>query len=165
MPQLTNTIPLTQGHEVLVDEDDYEVLAKLKWHASANRNGNVYACRDVKIDGIKMRLKMHRVIMDAPSDLLVDHINHNSLDNRKSNLRICTKSENMRNRSGACRGASSSYLGVAWCAEGNCWQVGINVDGKRRALGRYNSEIEAAKVYDRAARKFFGAFASPNFPE
>lgn len=165
MSENTKTISLTQGHVALVDADDYETLVKLKWYASTNKNGNTYAMRDIVVDGIKKHFRMHRVVVNAPPELFVDHINHDGLDNRRANLRLCTKSENMKNRSGACRGASSAYLGVAWKKDVNLWQAGIRYNGKRHALGTFKDEIEAALAYDAAARQYHGPFANPNFPE
>ena len=86
-------IPLTRGLFAIVDADDYERLTAHKWNAGANK-GRYYAQR--KSNG--KTIKMHHEIIDVPPSFLCDHINHNTLDNRKCNLRVCTSAQNARNR-------------------------------------------------------------------
>lgn len=155
-------IPLTQGFVAIVDAADYEALAAFVWTASRNRS-TIYAGRKARDDdGVRRTIKMHRVIMGPPPGLVVDHINGDGLDNRRANLRICTHSENQRNRRSA-NGSSSQYLGVSWIAQRSKWQARIRYGGKQHHLGLYPSEIDAAKAYDAAAQKHFGQFANPNF--
>jgi len=103
---------------------------------------------------------MHREIMSPPQELVVDHINGDGLDNRKENLRVCTHAENIRNQK-LNRLNTTGYKGV--CVNREKWISRIKVNGKLLYLGRYNTPEEAAQVYDEAARKYFGKFASLNF--
>jgi len=109
-------------------------------------------------------MMMHREVLKVPDYLLVDHINHNGLDNRKANLRPATKTQNGRNRRKVniqrCR---SRYKGPCWYGRKKKWGVKIMVDGKSIFLGYFDDEIDAAKAYDTAAKKYFGDFASLNF--
>jgi len=103
-------IPLTQGMTALVDDADYDHLARKKWHAK-RRSNTWYAGTNVR-DGKRYRwVSMHRYITDAPKDTVVDHRDSNGLNNTRDNLRVCTQSQNMRNRRGYGR---SQYLGVAY---------------------------------------------------
>lgn len=102
--------------------------------------------------------------MQAPKGMVVDHINHNGLDNRKANLRIATFSENRRNSRKA-KDTSSKYKGVSWHKNNKKWHAGININGRRKHLGSFDDEIQAAKAYDEVARKYHGEFSSLNFEE
>ncbi len=106
-------IPLTQGKVALVDAEDYEELSRFKWHAQRNKS-TYYAVRNGRrLDGKRCAVLMHRVIIDPPAGMLVDHISRDGIDNRRSNLRVCSIAENNRNRASK-RGASSRFLGVHW---------------------------------------------------
>jgi len=107
---------------------------------------------------------MHREVLKVPDNMLVDHINHKGLDNRKANLREATHSENRYNRAKPSNPAQSKYKGVYWRKRNRKWQAQINFNKKRIYLGTFSDEIEAAKAYDRAARKYHGQFAYLNFP-
>ena len=162
-------IPLSQGKVALVSPEDYHFLNQHKWCAQAAKH-NHYAVRNAYISkGNYKRHHMHRVILSrmVGCELLrteyCDHINGNGLDNRRENLRICTQTENNRNRRSQ-RGSSSQYKGVGWYKPAMKWQSYIRVDGKQQNLGLFTSEIEAAKAYDAVALKHFGRFAKPNFP-
>lgn len=160
----TREIVLTQGQVALVDAADYEWLNQWKWHASV-RKKLIYAARKTsRKEGDRKCVYMHRVVIHAANSTMVDHVNHNTLDNRRANLRPCTKSENQRNRL-AKKGCSSKYLGVFWLVRVGKWQAKINANGEQLDLGRYVCEIEAARAYDAAARQYHGAFANPNFED
>ena len=109
---------------------------------------------------------MHNMIMQPPKDLRVDHINHNKLDNRRSNLRLCTKQQNQWNRRKVVKNTTSKYKGVCWAKKNNKWQASLEFqkDKKRQSiyLGQFISEVEAAKAYNEAAIKHFGEFAKIN---
>jgi hypothetical protein len=108
---------------------------------------------------------MHREIITPPYPLVVDHINHNGLDNRKANLRPATKSQNNINKPNIKRkGAHSKYRGVTLEKRINKWQAQIRAKGTHRVIGYFEDEIEAAKAYDAKARKYHGEFAVLNFP-
>lgn len=156
------TIPLTRGYEAIVDDDDYEKLSQYKWQACISRK-LVYARRSLgKINGYWKQETMHRVIIDVPENMQVDHKNHNTLDNRKENLRIATPAENMRNMRNRKEGAK--YKGVHWLEKDKKWSARIRVFGKTRNIGNFESDIEAGRAYDLAAIVAFEEFAYTNFP-
>ena len=152
-------IPLTQGRFARVDPEDYAELARHKWCA-ARQSNTFYA---VRADG-KRQVRMHRVVVNAPRGLVVDHIDHNGLHNVKRNLRQCTKSQNARNQRPQV-GRSSKYAGVGWHKGDGKWYARVNDSGHQHWLGTFTSEREAAKARDEAAKQIFGRFAHLNFPK
>jgi len=161
-------LPLSQNKFAIVDAEDYDRLNNYKWCVSKTRHTN-YAIRRTKgkkVNGKRVKRKtilMHRFITSAPRHLVVDHINHNGLDNRKANLRLCTRAQNCYNRR-SLRNKSSKYKGVTWDKGRKLFIVHIRHNGKRYYLGRFKSEIKAAKAYDKKAKELFGKFAFLNFP-
>lgn len=155
-------IPLTQGLFALVDGEDYERISKYKWYA--HKWGTTYrAARNQTIRSKRTLVFMHREILNTPCGMETDHRNHCDLDNRKQNIRICTKSQNQANRV-RCKKCSSQFKGVSWHKGRNKWQGKIMYNRKDRYLGYFVCEIEAAKAYDEAARELFGEYAYLNFP-
>jgi hypothetical protein len=110
---------------------------------------------------------MHRDVMGAPDGLLVDHINQNGLDNRRSNLRIATGAQNQRNAHGRGihrgKASSSAFRGVSR-SKGK-WGAHVSVNGRNIRLGTFVTEEAAARAYDKAARQYHGEFAGLNFPD
>ena len=153
-------IKLTFGKYAIVDADDYGWLGQYNW-CTVKKSQTWYAYT-FTIDG--KRLSMHRLVTNAPKRMLVDHINHNGLDNRKPNLRLCTHQQNQRNKRPQ-RGGSSKYKGVSWCKSRMKFRAMIWNNGKSIYLGSFESEIDAAKAYDKKAKELFGEFAYLNFPE
>jgi hypothetical protein len=154
-------IPLTRGEFAVVDPEDYPRLAKHKWYTHTG-TATFYATRH-KPGSSKKLIWMHREIMGVPDWLLVDHINGNGLDNRKANLRPATKSQNCRNKRICRENKSSKYRGVHWHSRYKKWQASIRVNRKAIHLGFFHDELQAAKAYDKAARKYHGEFGKPNF--
>lgn len=165
-------IPLTRGKYALVDDADFEWLNQWKWCAQKSRH-TYYAVR-VKSKGLKqIQIFMHKLILNPPDGLKTDHINHSGLDNRRQNLRVCTLAENqwnqrLRKEMGEYK---SEYKGVSWNKgqkykggryKGG-WRARIGIDKKQMYLGYFQSEIDAAKAYDKKAKELFGEFAETNF--
>lgn len=150
---------------VIVDDDEYEILSKYKWYPN-NERGKLYARRSIYPNGQKSKItiSMHRQILAAQKGQICDHINMDTLDNRKCNLRLCNRSQNSQNRN-ALSSNSSGYKGVSWDVTKNKWQVQIQARKKHIKLGRYFCIIKAAKAYDNAAIKYHGEFARLNFPK
>jgi hypothetical protein len=156
-------IPLTQGMFTKVDDDMFEYLNQWKW--CALKGGNTYyAVRtlNIKKDGkwSCKSIRMHREIMNAKKGEMVDHKYHDGLDNQKSNLRLCTQSENLKNKKSS---GTSKYLGVCWINRDKKWQATINLNGKNKNLGLFTNEENAAISYDKAAKIHHGEFANLNF--
>jgi len=108
---------------------------------------------------------MHQEIIEVPEGMVIDHINHDGMDNRMANIRAATHSQNMcniRKRPGT---KHSKYRGIYWKKKNRKWQAQITFEKKRICLGYFRNEIDAAKAYDRAARKYHGEFASLNFTD
>jgi len=154
-------IYLSEGKWTIVDAGDYYWLNSYKWIVYGNRN-NFYAVRNSIVAPNETRpVYMHRLIMNPPPGLLVDHRNCDSLDNRRSNLRHATPSQNMQNRRKK-KNTTSKYRGV-WFYNGK-YESQISYRGKKMWVGIFDSEIDAAHAYDEAAKKYHGEFARLNFP-
>lgn len=159
---MTKKIPLTRGFHALVDDEDYEYLSQHRWAVSINRKIH-YAVRTLYIGRLHQTARMHRVILNAPNGILVDHVDGDGLNNTRANLRLATNAQNIRNsRKSGSRG--SQYKGVSLHNQTGRWQVHITINGKVTHVGIFADEIEAALAYDKAAKKHFGEFARLNFP-
>jgi len=157
---MSKRIPLTQGQFTIVDDNMYDYLNQWKWHAAKTTCGGY---RAVRSDNINNKcVLMSREIMGFPKRKVVDHIDHNMLNNQGSNIRACSYSQNNQNRL-KIKLCSSKYKGVCWHKHSNKWQVKITVNKKRIQIGLYTDAIEGAKAYDKKAKKYFGEFACLNF--
>jgi hypothetical protein len=146
--------------EVLVDDEDYDELIKHKWSVIKSRN-NYYATRF--IHSSKFTMKMHRQVMNVTDPkILVDHKDHNGLNCQKSNMRVCTVSENCRNQR-ARKGSSSKYIGVHFYKPRSKWNAKISINGKIKHLGYFSNEEDAARARDEASKEHYGEFANLNF--
>ena len=154
------SIPLTQGKFALVDDEDYDWLSVWKWTYSHG-----YAWRNRRVNEINKypasKIYMYREIAGTPVGLDCDHVDHNGLNDQKANLRNCTHADNLR--SGKARKGSSGYKGVWRNEKLQMWAANICVVGKTIHLGSHKDEVQAAKAYDEAAKKYFGEFALLNF--
>jgi hypothetical protein len=150
-------IPLTQGQNAIVDVADFEFLNQWKWFASFQRyTKSFYALRrSKKVEGHKT-ISMHRVILGCGINEQVDHKNHDTLDNRRENLRKCTHSQNSCNR--RTRSDNSSGIPGVTLVRGTKWRVRVGRNGHRTHLGYFNSAEEAAKVREAAAKEIHGEF-------
>ena len=163
--QAMKIIPLSQGLVALVSDEDYEYLSQWKWYA-AKCSGGYYARRmDHKTGKL---IYMHRVITSAPPDLVPDHINYNTLDNRRENLRLLTSTENLKNRSPQKRHDLgkrfvAGYRGIRHF-EGRYWRAQIHINGKSVHLGTFPTAEAAARAFDAAVKKY-GKDAPLNFPD
>ena len=151
-------IPLTQGKFALVDPEDYAELARHKWCA-AKQGNSFYAVRSDH----GRQLRMHRVILNAPPDRVVDHTDHEGLNNTKRNLRPCNKAQNAHNQRPQ-QGRSSKYKGVCWAKRERKWYSRIQDQGRQRSLGLFANERDAARARDAAAAALHGEFAFLNLP-
>lgn len=151
-------ISITKNKVALVDDADFPSVSCHRWHQKKSKN-ITYA--RALFNG--HRVSMHRFILIVPKNLVVDHINGNGLDNRRSNLRICTQSQNMMNQKRH-HDSKSSYKGIWFSRDTKKWGVRIKAYGKRHYAGLFGTAVEAAKVYDFLASQFFGSYANLNFP-
>ena len=152
-------IRLSQGKHTIVDPEDYERLSYYNWYA-AKSGTTFYAVASEKIDGKWKIVQMHRKIMEVGAGLLIDHINRNGLDNRKMNLRSATAMQNTWNR--VKKRGRNKFRGVLWNKKKKKWQARLIHKHKSISLGYFHDEVEAARTYDEAAKKFRGEFAVLN---
>jgi hypothetical protein len=161
-------IPLTKGLFAIVSPEDYERLSAYKWH-SARHGRTIYAQHGTGSEKAGRRrgylVMMHRAVMGVEDERVVDHQNHNGLDNRRTNLRIATWEENCWNKRKPISDSSSQYKGVMWDKRRSTWQVMMGYKGKKIFIGYFDDETEAAKAYDAKAKELYGEFAALNFPE
>ena len=155
-------IKLTKGQFALVDNEDFDKLNQWKWQIQNDRR-TFYARTRQRIGKKRPSFRMHRVIMKAKKGQQIDHRDGNGLNNQKSNLRFCTRSQNHMNEGP--RGGTSKFKGVSWHKRIKKWTCQIKSSQRQRHIGYFDNEIEAAKAYDRAAIELFGEFARPNFPK
>jgi hypothetical protein len=140
-------IQLTQGKVAIVDDDDFEWLARQKWHYAHG-----YAANS-KFE------YMHRIILPCPGDMQVDHKNHDGLDNRRCNIRICTASQNIANNRKPTHGITSIYKGVHFEKFTKKWRAQIMHSGKSISLGRFETQDDAHNAYIRASREIYKDFS------
>ncbi len=151
-----------QALECVVDTVDYPLVSDYWWSALKSLNTFYAYRRPPRSSGSRALIYMHKVIL--PGHDLVDHKDHNGLNNRRENIRPATVLDNSRNQS-ARKTAASRFKGVAWEPTAKSWLVRIRANGKRLYLGHFKDDEEAARAYDVAAKQHHGEFAVLNFPE
>lgn len=154
---MAKEIPLTQGKVAIVDDDWYDMLSLINWSYA-----NGYAVRTFfkPRSGISVGMlceNMHRLILDTPKKKYVDHINGNKLDNRISNLRLCSNAQNQYNRAKHIV-KSSAFKGVFWCNTRQKWYVKAKIDGKQKYIGTFINEADAVRAYQNFCIKHHGEF-------
>lgn len=150
-------IPITRGKFMKVDDEDFEFATKYKYqfttHGYAIRSKHLYSKNKKEK---KIACFFHRELLNAPKGMQVDHINHDKLDNRKCNLRICTRSQNNMNRK------NEDTKGISWYKNRKLWVSYIKLNGKRFHLGYFKNKIDALKAYNKKSKELFGEFAYLN---
>ena len=155
-------IPLSQGKFAIVDDEDYEHLNQWKWCCTSRGYASRHRRKGEKCPG--RVVYMHRVILermgfkDFESS---DHINRNQLDNRRCNLRSVTQRENLHNQ-GKRSNNTSGYKGVTWAKHATKWRAQMQLNGKYKHIGYFDDKKEAARAYNKAAKKHHGEFAVLN---
>jgi hypothetical protein len=159
-----------KGKYSKIDDDiDFDLVSQYNWYSDSKLG---YFKTEKYINGKRNIIYLHRLVMDAPKDMVVDHIDHDPSNNQKSNLRICTRRDNQRNMS--VNKKKKNFKGVHYMPTlydyrtkrtsnvSKVWKAQITVNNKTKYIGRYYTEIEAAEAYNKAALEYFGEFACLN---
>ena len=150
-------VPLTKGYEAVIDAEDVGLITQWCWHARVGSRGHVYAARGVTVGESVFALMMHRVICPAPTEMFVDHIDGDSLNNRKTNLRLATNQENLRNR-GRPKNNTSGFKGVIFDPRTKMWCARITANNQTHWLGRHKTAEKAHAAYCAAIPVVHGEF-------
>ncbi len=150
-------IKLTQGKYALVDDCDYEMLSQYNWHVKRFQYV-LYAARQSRIGGKQTTLRMHRLLVNAPKGMEVDHIDGDGLNNQRSNLRIVTHSQNQMNKPKQSRN-TSGFKGVYWDKTHKKWKAYITSDGVQKNLGSFKSREDAHQARSQASIAYHKEFA------
>lgn len=151
-------IGLTQNMFTKVSNEDFDVLKDINWHFDGRYARTNNFGRDKKI-------RMHTFLLNPEEGFVVDHINGDTLDNRRDNLRVCTQRENLLNSKAQTNSKYSKFKGLCFYKHLNKYVVNIGHNGVNHIVGYFTDEIEAAKAYDKKAKELFGEFAYLNFPD
>lgn len=153
---MAREVPLTKGYVAIVDDADYNEITRWKWSYSGG-----YAVRKVQTERGTKSLGMHQQLMGTPAGMVTDHINGDKLDNRRSNLRVCTYGQNTANRPADRDNKHSPYKGVTLRKgrKANPWSAWITSGGRRQYLGVFPTAKQAARAYNAAAIEIHGEFA------
>jgi hypothetical protein len=145
------------GYDVLIDDEDFDKIKPLKWYRSYSGKRKLVYFISVGTRPNRKTIRLHRFIINAPNGKEVDHINSDTLDNRKINLRICTRDQNACNRRKNLNN-TSGYKGVYF--ENGRWRAMIGTNGKLKSLGKFGSKEEAHKAYCEASKRYHGEFGN-----
>lgn len=149
-------IPLTQGQMTIIDEEDFQLAKQYKWHAHKQHN-IYYAVTTIGQKPNRKAVRLHRLLSNCPERMVVDHIDGNGLNNCRDNLRICTNSENVKNRKIQINN-TSGYKGVTWHKREQKWRAQIQMNNKQIQLGSFDNPEDAYAAYCEAAEKYHGEF-------
>jgi hypothetical protein len=153
---------LPSGETVLIDDADLEIVSRYKWYIQRRPDGHLYVQANCRREGVRGVAVLHRVVLNPPNGVPVDHINGNGLDNRRCNLRLCDARLNGANHKRKCR-SRTGFWGVSKRPSGN-YHAQITRGGKTIHLGAFSTPEDAARARDVAAIKEYGEFAALNFP-
>jgi hypothetical protein len=160
----TVVVPLTQGKVAVIDAEDSDRVLSMKWYAIRAKNNRWYAmCAASKATNGRQIL-LHRFIMAPPDGSFIDHIDRDGLNCVRSNLRICTNSQNRMNSKVRATN-TSGFKGASFHKRIGKWHGQIRMNSRTRSLGYFETAEEAGRAYDTAAREMFGEFARLNFPD
>jgi hypothetical protein len=148
------------GRVAKVDDKNYEKVLEHRWHVAQKPGQSAYAITTIYRDGKRTTITMHRLITGWPGR--IDHRNFDGLDNQEHNLRPVTASESSRHRRKQRTPSSSRFIGVCWHRTNKKWIANVQVNGKRRHLGYFTSEEDAAAARDAVIEKMHGEFAVLN---
>ena len=154
-------VTLTRGYEAIIDASDVSLVEGVNWSVLALRDNSVYAGRSSYSDnqtGKKTTILMHRVIMGAPTGMMIDHSDGDGTNNRRSNMRIATHAENMRNRRMSTNN-TSGFKGVHWDKKSRKWCAQIRNNSVGRYLGLFDTPEAAHAAYVAASELLHGEFA------
>ena len=138
------------------DEEDSDIVTSMKWHVQKSPN-TFYAIGYSCVKGVRKSHLFHRMLLNPERKNVVDHIDGNGLNNTRSNLRVCSHSENLRNIK-----KPHDHKGVCWYARDSKWKAQICHNSKRISLGYFSTKLEAAIAYNNKAKELFGDFANLN---
>lgn len=154
-------------HETIIDLDDLEKVSEIeyRWHAAWDKfmqshyaRATIYTGMDENGKSKSKSLLLHRYIMDVSKDQVIDHINHNTLDNRKNNLRLTTISKNSRHREGVNKNNTTGYRNVCYSKTENKYIVQLQIDSKNTRLGVFDDVHEAGEFAKTMREKYYGKF-------
>jgi len=153
---MVRTLPISHGYTVLVDDEDYAWLSQWQWTASQSRD-RVYASRQQRSGREQHHIYMHREILgitDAGFHVLGDHINHDTLDNRRENLRVVNRTQNTQNRSGATKASGTGIRNVGYDKRRGTYCVSLKCAGRKVWLGSTKNIDAAARMAEEGRRKY-----------
>lgn len=149
------TITLKNGRQFQIDDQDWDTVKCIKWNVHIMKKGYKYVYTFQKVNEKRKMVYLHRLLMNCGESLFVDHINGDTLDNRRSNLRLSTNKQNQWNQKRV-RGLVQ-YKGVTF--ENGGYRSRIRINGKKKSLGRFKTAIEASNAYNKASLELYGSYS------